>query len=148
MLACRMGESKKRLIILLPILVESIAIAHPERIKFKDLTNEDGLHKYRVKAETLVSFLDRKNSVNRRLEHFAEIKEGNQHKPQSVEHEAAGTDRLFYPGIYLHPAAHLLEQGFGNVAEVAYEGGFNSLSYFARVFLKQFGNRPSHYLNR
>ncbi|RMG35776.1 MAG: AraC family transcriptional regulator [Methanobacteriota archaeon] len=56
--------------------------------------------------------------------------------------------REFVRTLRLKRAAQLLEQGYGNVAEVAYEVGFNSLSYFARVFQKQFGSRPSHYPNR
>jgi signal transduction histidine kinase/DNA-binding response OmpR family regulator len=42
----------------------------------------------------------------------------------------------------LKRAANLLDQGFGNVTEVAMEVGFNSPSYFAKWFKKTFGVSP------
>lgn len=45
----------------------------------------------------------------------------------------------------LNKAAKLIEQRSGNVAEVAFEVGFNDPSYFAACFKKQFGVSPSQY---
>ena len=42
-------------------------------------------------------------------------------------------------------AANLLLQDFGNIAEVAYECGFNDQGYFAKSFRKHFGVAPSEY---
>jgi signal transduction histidine kinase/ligand-binding sensor domain-containing protein/DNA-binding response OmpR family regulator len=45
----------------------------------------------------------------------------------------------------LDRAAKLIEEGFGNISEIALEVGFNNPSYFAECFRKQFGLTPSQY---
>jgi YesN/AraC family two-component response regulator len=45
----------------------------------------------------------------------------------------------------LKRAASLLRQNFGNIAEIAYEVGFNNPAYFAECFRKQYGKSPSEY---
>jgi AraC-like DNA-binding protein len=42
-------------------------------------------------------------------------------------------------------AARLIQQHFGNIAQVAYEAGFNDQSYFTKSFRKHFGVAPSEY---
>jgi signal transduction histidine kinase/DNA-binding response OmpR family regulator len=54
----------------------------------------------------------------------------------------------FIRTLRLKRAAHLLQQGYGNVSQVAFDVGFQSLSYFAKTFRKQFGQSPSHYASQ
>ncbi len=48
----------------------------------------------------------------------------------------------------LQRAKELLEQGAGNVSEVAHETGFENLSHFSKIFQERFGRPPSSYLKR
>jgi signal transduction histidine kinase/DNA-binding response OmpR family regulator len=47
--------------------------------------------------------------------------------------------------VRLHRAAALLKHKKATVSEIAFEVGFNNLSYFARSFRKHFGKSPSSY---
>jgi ligand-binding sensor domain-containing protein/signal transduction histidine kinase/DNA-binding response OmpR family regulator len=51
----------------------------------------------------------------------------------------------FIRNIRLEHAVKLLEDGKMTITEVAYEVGFNDLTYFARCFRKQYDKSPSEY---
>lgn len=54
----------------------------------------------------------------------------------------------FIRTIRLKRAASLLDQKFGNIAQITYEVGFNNPSYFAKCFKELFGMLPSEYLKK
>lgn len=53
----------------------------------------------------------------------------------------------FIRNIRLKRAVQLLEQKRMTITEIAYEVGFNDLTYFARCFRKQFDKSPSEYIS-
>jgi len=63
-------------------------------------------------------------------------------KLQALTNQSANK---FIRSLRLKRAADLLNQKYGNVAQIAYEVGFNNPAYFAECFRKQFGKLPSEY---
>ncbi|MCB0549481.1 MAG: response regulator [Phaeodactylibacter sp.] len=51
---------------------------------------------------------------------------------------------IFIRTIRLHKAKELLQKGELNVTQVAFEVGFNDLSYFSRTFTEEFGVNPQN----
>ncbi|MCK4345541.1 MAG: tetratricopeptide repeat protein [Bacteroidales bacterium] len=55
------------------------------------------------------------------------------------------TPTEFIRTFRLKRAAKLIEQKFGNIAQITFEVGFNNLSYFAKCFKELYGVTPSEY---
>jgi signal transduction histidine kinase/DNA-binding response OmpR family regulator len=53
----------------------------------------------------------------------------------------------FIRTIRLKRATHLLSQQGGNISEVAYQVGFNSVTYFSKCFRELYGQTPSEYIS-
>jgi DNA-binding response OmpR family regulator len=54
----------------------------------------------------------------------------------------------FVRTLRLKRAASLISQRSGNISEIAYDVGFNNLSYFAKCFKEHYGVPPSEYAGR
>ncbi len=68
------------------------------------------------------------------------------HRKLKATVDKNATEFLRY--VRLTRAAAMFRNGYDNVTEVAYSTGFNSLSYFARLFKEQFGASPSQYIRK
>ena len=54
----------------------------------------------------------------------------------------------FLKEFKLRKAMRLIAEGQGNISEVAFESGFNSLSYFSKCFQERFALLPSEFADR
>ena len=95
------------------------------------------------------------------LMHVAEAKLSDQHfdlnsisseicisRPQLYRKITALTGRSphhFMLDLRMDKALALLTQKNNNIAEIAYQTGFNSPSYFTKCFTEKFGCTPSHF---
>jgi AraC-like DNA-binding protein len=55
------------------------------------------------------------------------------------------TSNEFIRDFRLQRAATLLEKKSGTVSEIAFDVGFENLSYFSKVFQEKYGKLPSEY---
>ena len=55
---------------------------------------------------------------------------------------------VFIRSIRLHRAADMLKDGDKTIADIAFQTGFSSTSYFSKCFQKEFGCKPSEYVGK
>ena len=53
----------------------------------------------------------------------------------------------FIRNMRLKKAVQLMQKNYGSVTEIAYEVGFNNLSWFAKCFKELYGQSPSEYMS-
>jgi signal transduction histidine kinase/CheY-like chemotaxis protein/ligand-binding sensor domain-containing protein len=68
------------------------------------------------------------------------------HLTRKLKNETGMTANELIRTIRLERAAGLLKNREGNISEIAYSVGFNSLSYFSRCFKEQFDKAPSEFI--
>ena len=66
-------------------------------------------------------------------------------KLKALVNQSAGD---FIRTIRLNYAARHIRSKTGNITQIAFESGFNNLSYFSKCFRDQFGMLPSEYANQ
>ncbi|MCW9705423.1 ATP-binding protein [Fodinibius salsisoli] len=67
----------------------------------------------------------------------------NSYLTHKLKKETDMSASVYIRNLRLEQAAKMLKNSQGNVSEIAYSVGFNSLSYFSRSFKEQFGSSPS-----
>jgi YesN/AraC family two-component response regulator len=97
-------------------------------------------------AETLEQHLGNSNFTI--VELCQELSVGRNQLQKKVKALTNMTPVEFVRSFRIKHAYELLKDGKHSVSEVAYKVGFNNLSYFTRMFKKQFGVLPSSILNK
>lgn len=97
-------------------------------------------------AETLEQHLGNSNFTI--VELCQELSIGRNQLQKKVKALTNMTPVEFVRSFRIKHAFELLKDGKHSVSEVAYKVGFNNLSYFTRMFKKQFGVLPSSILNK
>jgi signal transduction histidine kinase/ligand-binding sensor domain-containing protein/DNA-binding response OmpR family regulator len=106
------------------------------------ITTADELFLQRVMAIVDEHLSDPDFSVEAFAQQFRMSRVQLHRKIKALTNQSPGE---FIRTLRLRAAAKLLEQDKYTVTEVAYEVGFNNLSYFAKCFREQFGVLPSEY---
>ncbi|HID39786.1 MAG TPA: AraC family transcriptional regulator, partial [Calditrichaeota bacterium] len=84
---------------------------------------------------------------NLRVEYLArEVGFSHSQLTRKLESITGLSPSLFIRWRRLLRAKHLFDQKAGNVSQIAYDCGFDNLSYFSRSFKEQFGMTPSDYI--
>jgi predicted ATPase/class 3 adenylate cyclase/AraC-like DNA-binding protein len=126
----------------IPTLRKEKHSSQPPGRDVSELTDSDDPLVGRVKA------LVEQNMANSELSVTYLCREVGISRPQLYRRMQAETGFApsdFIRELRLREAAELLKSGKGNVSEVAYQTGFNNLSYFSKCFQERFGSAPSDY---
>lgn len=97
----------------------------------------------RVRAVIMENMTDEQFGVKKLAE---ALQLSNSYLTHKLKEETDTTASVYIRNLRLEQAAEMLKSRQGNVSEVAYSVGFNSLSYFSRSFKKYFDSSPSEYL--
>ncbi len=103
--------------------------------------------KFLLKAKTIIEthMSDSSFSVEMLAEMIALSRVQLHRKLKALINQSASD---FLRTIRLNHAAQLIKSKSGNITQIAFEVGFNNLSYFSKCFREQFGVLPSDYPNQ
>jgi len=123
--------------------IRKFGIEHLVEIETDEMTSMDqkfmqkviqAVHKYLSDPEFNTEMLSSSISLSRMQVH------------RKLSALTGQTPGRFIRSIRLNKAAEMLKNKTGTVTEIAFEVGFNNLSYFAKCFHEQFGKTPKEFI--
>lgn len=120
---------------------------HHSKIELEAETveSQDAVFLERVKMVILENFKEEDFTVESLADNLNQSRSNLYRKLMQLTNESPSA---MLKRIRLEQAAQLLKSNAGNVSEIAYSCGFNSVSHFSKSFSKAFGVSPTAYSDK